>query len=125
MHNTIELLLSGDSDVLEYYTNAKERWKKILSENEGSTSDELAKVLTREQIWFEHNCGTRWVGQEIMAVTGIAQFYSTQRGFDDKRELALHIYESFMKSYCSLEVKGLASDVAKDYYLIEEQPYAY
>lgn len=120
MNYTVEHLIAGDQEVLTYYQNAKNRWVKILSENSNANSDELAKVLSSEQFWFEHNCGSRWVGQEIMVVTGIAQFYSTARGFDDSREKALLIYEAFMKSYCSIEVKGAAEDVAKSYYLIEE-----
>lgn len=120
MNYTIEHLIDGDRDVLAFYKNAKERWKKILSENSDSNSDELAKILPAEQRWFEINCGSRWIGQEIMVVTGIAQFYTTDRGFDNNRDKALLIYEAFMKSYCSLEVKGAAEDVARNYYLIEE-----
>lgn len=120
MHYTIEHLIDGDQEVITYFKNAKDHWLKILSENSGSNSDELAKVLSSEQFWFEENCGSRWVGQEIMVVTGISQFYSTARGFDDNREKAQLVYEAFMKSYCSIEVKGAAEDVAKSYYLIEE-----
>lgn len=120
MNYTIEHLIDGDENVLIFYKNAKERWDKILSENVDCSSDELAKVLSSEQFWFEQNCGSRWVGQEIMVITGIAQFYTTARGFDYNRDKALLVYEAFMKSYCSIEVKGAAEDVAKNYYLIEE-----
>lgn len=120
MNYTIERLIDGDQNVFTFYKNAKERWNKILLGNANSNSDELAKVLSSEQFWFEENCGSRWVGQEIMVVTGIAQFYTTARGFDSNRDKALLIYEAFMKSYCSLEVKGVAEDVARNYYLIEE-----
>lgn len=120
MHYTIEHLIDGDPAVIEYYKNAKERWKEILSKSERLNSDELAKKLSSEQSWFEENCGSRWVGQEIMVITGIAQFYTTACGFDQNKEAALLVYEAFMKSYCSIEVKGVAEDVAKNYYLIEE-----
>ena len=120
MHYTIELLIEGDKKVLSYYEKAKGRWRKILSENPDTTSDELSKILTNEQMWFEHHCGSRWVGQEIMVVTGISQFYTTTGGFDGNHDKALLVYEAFMKSYCSIEVKGAAEDVAKSYYLVEE-----
>jgi len=120
MNYTIEHLIDGDQDVLSYYQNAKTRWLKILTENLSLNSDELAKVLSNEQFWFEKNCGGRWVGQEIMVVTGIVQFYTTARGFDDNRGKAKLVYEAFMKSYCSIEVKGAVEDVAKSYNLIEE-----
>ncbi len=125
MHYTTELLINNDKNILGYYEKAKAEWKKIIQENEACSSDELAKILTRKQMWFEQNCGSRWVGQEIMVVTGITQFYSTNIGFDKQKEKALWVYKAFMKSYCSMEVKGIAEDIAKDYNLIEENSYAF
>ena len=119
MHYTTELLVQGDKNVLLYYNTALNRWRKILAEYASKSSEELAKELSSEQFWFEENCGSRWVGQEIMVITGITQFYTTERGFDENRHLALKIYRAFMQSYCSLEVKGVAEDVAKSYYLDE------
>lgn len=119
MHYTIEMLVNGNSEILEFYRKAKHRWKKILNENQNANSNELSKVLTNEQLWFEYNCGTRWIGQEIMVVTGITQFYSTDSGFDERKDQALLVYNAFMNSYCSIEVKGAANSVAKNYYLIE------
>ena len=121
MHYTIELLIQGNKHVFDYYENAKRKWQEIMSDNPLADSDELSKILTYSQFWFEHNCGSRWIGQEIMVVTGISQFYTTDCGFDENqnRAKALLVYEAFMKSYCSLEVKGVAEDVAKSYHLIE------
>jgi len=126
MHYTIEMILNEDVSILEYYRNAKERWGKILEEHWGRTNAlELSKLLTIEQFWFEQNCGGRWIGQEIMVIVGIVQFYSTEKGFEGNKEKALWVFDAFMKSYCSIEVKGKAQDVAKDYYLIEEQSYGF
>jgi hypothetical protein len=116
MHYTTELLIEGNDDILTYYKNALDRWKKILFNNQNANSEELAKILTNEQSWFESNCGSRWVGQEIMVVTGICQFYTTALGFDKNEKKAKLIYDAFMKSYCSLEVKGMAEDVARRYF---------
>lgn len=120
MHYTIEHLLAGDDGICQYYANARSHWEMLLQEHARANSDELAKVLTKEQFWFEEHCGSRWIGQEIMVVTGIAQFYTTTTGFGDNKSKAMLVYEAFMKSYCSLEVKGLAEDVARSYYLEEE-----
>jgi hypothetical protein len=120
MHYTTELLIKGDKDVLLYYSNALNRWREKLPIYAEMSSEQLARELTIEQFWFEENCGSRWVGQEIMVVTGISQFYTTERGFDKDEHLALKIYHAFMQSYCSLEVKGVAEDVAKSYWLIDE-----
>jgi hypothetical protein len=120
MHYTTELLIQGDKDVLLYYSNALRRWKEKLPQYAEMSAEQLAKVLTEEQFWFEKNCGSRWIGQEIMVVTGISQFYTTERGFDKDKHLALKFYQAFMQSYCSIEVKGVAEDVAKSYWLIDE-----
>ena len=120
MHYTTELLIQGDKDVLVYYSNALGRWREKLPKYLEMSLEELAKELTIEQSWFEENCGSRWVGQEIMVVTGISQFYTTECGFDHHEHLALKIYHAFMQSYCSLEVKGVAEDIAKSYWLIDE-----
>lgn len=119
MHYTTELLIQGDQNVLVYYSAALDRWERILAKYESKSSEELAKELSSEQFWFEQNCGSRWVGQEIMVITGITQFYTTEHGFDKNRDLAIKVYRAFMQSYCSLEVKGVAEDIAKRYYLDE------
>lgn len=120
MHYTTELLIQGDKDVLLYYERALQRWREILAEYGDKSLEGLAKKLSSEQYWFEENCGSRWVGQEIMVITGLTQYYTTERGFDENRSLALKIYNAFMQSYCSLEVKGVAEEVAKSYFLDEE-----
>ncbi|BCG10894.1 hypothetical protein [Buttiauxella agrestis] len=120
MHYTIELLIKGDKDVVSYYQSAKERWSEIMKENINPSTLELSKKLTSEQFWFEHNCGGRWVGQEIMVITGITQYYTTAIGFSKNKEKALLVYNALMMSYCSLEIKSITRDIAQSYYLIEE-----
>ncbi len=73
-------------------------------------------------MWFETNCGGRYVGQEIMVISGIARFYSTMLGFEanDDLDTARKIYRAIQKSYCSMEVKGHADTVAKSYGLLED-----
>ena len=56
----------------------------------------------------------------IMVISGITQFYTTSCGFGDDKEKAQQVYKAFMMSYCSIEVKGVAEDVAKSYNLNEE-----
>lgn len=119
MHYTTELLIQGDKNILLYYSAALSRWREILAEYASKSSEELAKELSSQQFWFEENCGSRWAGQEIMVITGITQFYTTESGFDESKHLALKVYRAFMQSYCSLEVKGVAEDVAKSYCLNE------
>lgn len=120
MRYTIEELLDNDSQLLNYYAKAKERWLDIIQRPSAEDMDKLASVLTVEQIWFENNCGGREIGQEIMAVVGIAQFYTTQSGFSGNYKKARRVYDAFWRSYCSLEVKSHAKQIAKDYDLLED-----
>lgn len=120
MHHTIDLLLKQDENVLEYYQTALDKWKEILESSDALSVEALAQRLFAEQLWFEHNCGTRWVGQEIMVITGISQFYDLSKGFEDNLDKAILVYKAFMASYCSIEVKGVAKDVARSYYLLDE-----
>lgn len=123
MHRTIDLLIKGDDRILIYFKKALDRWNEILKSDSAKDVETLAKKLTSEQFWFEHNCGTRWIGQEIMVITGICQFYSISIGFEETKEKALLVYNAFMASSCSIEVKGDAKDVAKSYYLIDESDF--
>ncbi|MEW6195674.1 MAG: hypothetical protein AB1521_11020 [Bacteroidota bacterium] len=116
---TIAQLLAGNDQVFTYYQLAKKRWEAILNQEGYRDIASLSKKLSDEQIWFEHNCGGRTLGQEIMAITGIAQFYDIHIGFDKTNDKAMFVYEAFARSYCSLEVKYYASDTAKEYGLIE------
>jgi hypothetical protein len=121
MHYTIELLIQGNQQIIVYYNKAKEKWNEILKEYDINNIDEFSKKLNISQLWFEHNCGGRWVGQEIMVVSGICQFYTTQNGFGESKKSAIRIYKAFMMSYCSIEVKGIADEIAKSYYLLEDE----
>ena len=120
MNYTVELLIGGDKHVLAYYKNALQRWNEILKLELSLQIDSLAKHLTKEQSWFEEHCGGSGIGQEIMAIVGIAQFYSTGKGFSD-RNRARTIYKALRRSYCSLDVKTHARRVAQDYRLLESE----
>ena len=116
---TINSLLKGDQQVTNYYQSAKRYWEKILSEEGYTDILKLSKRLHMEQFWFEQNCGGRTLGQEIMSITAIAQFYDIQVGFDHTFKKAQFVYQAIVRSYCSLEVKYYAKDAAKEYGLLE------
>jgi hypothetical protein len=120
MHYTIEFLLKSDANILEFYKKALERWESIWGSLKSKDVAKLATKLSGEQSWFEHNCGGRWVGQEIMVVSGIASLYSTQVGFDKNEQQAHFLYDAFQRSTCSIEVKGIAHEIARSYNLASE-----
>lgn len=121
MHYTIELLLKKNEEIFSWYEKAAKRWRAIIrAESSPLDIDSLASTLTTEQSWFERNCGGRHIGQEIMVIVGIAQYYSTDDGFaGNDRIRARKIYKAFRRSYCSLEVKSHAKRIAEDYRLLE------
>jgi hypothetical protein len=119
MHYTIEELIRGNADTVAYYNAAKVHWKEILQSEDAVNAEKLSQTLNLEQLWFEHNCGGRFVGQEIMAIVGIAQFYTTDAGFAGNEEMVLKVYDALRSSYCSLEVKWHAEKVAESYDLLE------
>lgn len=119
MHYSIEKLIIGDSNIVGYFAAASTRWKSILASPDANSVSTLASRLGSEQSSFEHECGGRWIGQEIMVLVGIAQFYTTAEGFGDDEERAKLVYEALRASYCSIEVKGHADIVARSYYLVD------
>ena len=106
--------------VVSHYKNAKKKWAEIIKDNPSFNIEKLAKDLSGYQLWFEHNCGGRWEGQEIMVVVGIGQFYTTAAGFEgESLKKARAVYEGFRRSFCSIEVKGCAETIAANYSLLE------
>ena len=115
MHATIEKLMQGDDRIVGYFVAAKARWAKILKDVHDTSVQTLAERLTDEQMWFEHHCGGRWDGQEVMAWTAFASLYTTAAGFDGNADSARKLAKAFLASMCSIEVKGLAGRAAKSY----------
>ncbi|MGO8752056.1 MAG: hypothetical protein ACLQNE_39455 [Thermoguttaceae bacterium] len=120
MHYSVEMLVRGRAEVVEYYRVAAERWGEIWHRPDAHDLARLSKMLSSEQMWFERNCGGRWVGQEVMVVSGLAGLYSTEVGFDDRLEQARLLYDAFQTSFCSVEVKSIAEEVARSYDLLNE-----
>lgn len=131
MHRTIQFLMEGNSDLIKWYSNAIKLWEEIFKKydpSKASNVGKLASEITYSQGSFERECGTRYNGQEIMAVTSIAMFYTIEVGFDDldedkfknKYQCALNVYNAIQKSMCSIEVKFHAKKVAKSYGLLED-----
>jgi hypothetical protein len=124
MHHTIELLVNGNKEVSEYYRSAVARWREIWKRPESKDVTELAELLSSEQMWFDRNCGpldNPWVGQEIMVVAGFGMLYNTDAGFNGNLGEARLLYDAFQRSYCDIEVKAIARDVAASYDIIEGQ----
>jgi hypothetical protein len=71
MHYTVEQLLQGDSEVARYYQVAKQKWDEFFETHCDLDVTEWTKWLHDQQIrFFEHKCGGRSLGQEVMAWSG-------------------------------------------------------
>ncbi len=119
MKLTIEALVNDDHHITEFYNRARGHWEQILHESAPVDITSLAKHLSFEQTWFEQHCGGQWLGQEIMVMVGIAQFYSSDDGFAERRGTALAVAKALRESGCSVEVKQLAENIANGYYLFD------
>jgi hypothetical protein len=118
MHYSIEMLVRGQGEVIGYYQLAAERWREIWGRPEAGRLEQLARMLPQEQRWFEENCGGRWVGPEILVVSGLAGLYASAAGFNGNEERARLLYDAFQSSFCSVEVKIVAEEMARSYDLI-------
>jgi hypothetical protein len=115
---TLEKLINGDREIVEAYHRVGEKWKEILKDFDWDAEDAVKKMAELVSLWqipMEHVAGERWLGQEIMVIVGIGQFYSTQIGFDAQIKEAKIVYNGFLTSMCSIEVKFHAETIGKLY----------
>lgn len=119
LNNTMERLIHGDTGVVNDYQTALNLWAEIFENPKSSTVDGLAEMLGSNQLTFEHQCGGRWVGQEIMVASGIYQFYSTAIGFEGNLGRAQLVANAFARSMCSSEVKHHAREIATALFIFE------
>lgn len=83
MHRTLERLIKGDATLKTHVQIALQKWGEIIKDIDKISDDELAKRVDCSQFHFETKCGNdiKDDGQDIMAFTAIAQFYSCSDGY--------------------------------------------
>ena len=118
---SLELLVLGRREVARHFREARKRWLENYVTMKKLPTDEIARELGSEQMWFEQNCGGHHFGQEVMVWSAIATFYSTRYGWRPSRERFVRkLIEAFEKSHCSIEVKYEMQDAASTYHLAGE-----
>ena len=106
-YNIYEELINPESKIAHYFANAEVIWKNIHS-----NQDNLDTVVRAEQLEFEHDCGDRGLGAEIMVWSGIMrEMHQTPPNIESAKK----VYDALAKHNCSIEVKVCAKDVAKVY----------
>lgn len=120
MLETVSLLMRGDESIVAYYTEATKHWQELSPLPD--SDDELKSVLNGELHWFEQNCGNdRALGAEMMVITAIAQFYTTDGGFsDDAEKQAYRVYSILATTPFPLQIISGIDKVARYYGLIED-----
>jgi hypothetical protein len=112
MREILECLLQGNLNIPRELENAEAYWVGFFDRPD----TEWSKALTDDQItYFEHRCGGRSRGQEVMGYSGFGHLYDTRRGFGENLKRAQKLARAFEKSMCSLEVKAYARDAANFY----------
>lgn len=114
----LEKLIEGDREIISQIERVKIEWNNLLINfnwNDENAVNTMATIVSQEQLSMEYNVGERWLGQEIMVFVGIAQFYSTKIGFEENYKKAKIVYDGFLRSMCSLEVKSNARTIGNIY----------
>ena len=118
MHYTIEKLIAGDPQIVSHFEEANKKWDKIFSTydpNESNNIDKISEEVFVHQGQFERDCGGRTLGQEILVISGLGRFYSSQSGFEGNEDAVNNVYKAILQSQCSIEVHGYAENFAKAY----------
>jgi hypothetical protein len=102
---TIIELLKNNNLINDYYITALKIWDIIILEMEMNPFEEHSKLIASHQSEFELNCGGKDLGKEIMAITAIARFYSSEIGFEHCIEEVYNLRKLMLASNCSLDVK--------------------
>ncbi|RMG78805.1 MAG: hypothetical protein D6712_20710 [Chloroflexi bacterium] len=105
--------LVGNTPVIECYQQALAHWREVLAELDPCDAEAIARAAFVHQGWFERHCGGRHMGQEVMVWAGIGQYFREEDGFGERLAQAQAMYHGLLESYCSLEVRAYAEDVAK------------
>ena len=122
MHYSLEELMAGNREIVGHYQRANAKWQEFFQTHRALGVKDWAQWLTDQQLsFFEHQCGGRLLGQEVMAWSGFATLYSTQVGFENNRPAAKRLVQAFAASMCSLEVKSHARAAALSYHLDDEE----
>lgn len=123
MHETIEMLMQGDGEVVAYFVAARVKWAELLHDVCEISVTDLAERISIALEWFEANCGDQQCGREVMAWSGFASIYSNQDGYRRPgrgANEAVKLAEAFAAAFLGDEIKEYARKAAESYYICLE-----
>lgn len=115
MHELLERLGRGDTEVLEMCRKANQAWLDFLNELETADTGTLSARLGFFQRDFHRIFGSAAFGDNMMAWTGFAALYDTHVGFGGRLDKARQLAEAFSRSNCSEEVRSEARSAIISY----------
>lgn len=124
MVEIFDRLTKGDDSILKYFKHIKIKWDEILKEFKWESPkavENMRSLISSHQYVFEELAYNDWLGQQIMVIVGINQYYSIYEGFTDANERKVRIIlEAIESSSCSREVKQIANEISTLYYIEKE-----
>lgn len=106
-------LRPGPFGVATFVTDEEKKWDRLMSHPKARDAESLAQLLSENKGWFEEQTEEGCVPKRGMVITGIAQFCHWQGGFAGTQVQAWRVFDAFMMSDCSWEVKLLILEVAE------------
>lgn len=96
MMGVLEQLIGGNAEVVRWFQNARQLWEEI-DQDVGQGDPAALQQAMHDRLWrFEHECGGRDLGQEVMAYVGVGRFHSTAGGFEDNIDAAKAVYQGLL-----------------------------
>jgi len=114
---TIELLLKGDQEIVEIYRRAQLIWKETLRKGKKLSQRDFATLVHDSENEFIALCRDKYLGCEVMGISGIGQFYSTRqtvRTMSNPRK-ARRIWFAMHEARVHVETMNAASGIAHLY----------
>jgi hypothetical protein len=108
MHELLERLGRGDERLIGMCRGANQAWNALLEELKGADTGTLAARLGFFQPTFQRIFDSPKLGETMMAWSGFAALYDSERGWGPNLERARQLADAFARSNCSQEVKDEA-----------------
>lgn len=108
MHELLERLGRGDERLIGMCREANRAWVAFLEELRGADTGTLAARLGFFQPTFQRIFDSPKLGETMMAWSGFAALYDSERGWGQNLERARQLGDAFARSNCSQEVKDEA-----------------
>ncbi len=120
MHELLERLGRGDTQLIEMCQRANQAWRGFLDELDGADTGTLAARLGFFQATIERIFQSQTLGQTMMPWSAFAVLYDTQHGWGANIQRARQLAEAFAISNCSKEVKDEARSCVISYELEQD-----